>query len=154
MFAHVLALCFILRLLKRSNHYAPKFIESHFGTEARADLRKLEKVMRKIEKRKLDIEFLRVCIIYRIFPNFLKFKLYKKIRQPINQVTALKKKLLSIELKGQRRRLTSLEKEKEVLKTKLFSQIGILSAITQKNFFQMKFRKNTIDVPEFTHENC
>ena len=84
--------------------------------------------MRRIEKRKLDIEFLRVCIIYRIFPNFLKFKLYKKIRQPINQVTALKKKLLSIELKGQRRRLTSLEKEKEVLKTKLFSQIGILSA--------------------------
>ena len=26
MFAHVLALCFILRLLKRSNHYAPKSI--------------------------------------------------------------------------------------------------------------------------------
>ena len=25
MFAHVLALCFILRLLKRSNHYAPNF---------------------------------------------------------------------------------------------------------------------------------
>ena len=78
MFAHVLALCFTLRLLKRSNHYAPKFIESQFGTEARADLRKLEKVMRKIEKRKLDIEFLRVCIIYRIFPNFLKFNCTRK----------------------------------------------------------------------------
>ena len=40
-----------------SNHYAPKFIESNFRAEAWADLRMLEKVMRKIEKRKLDIEF-------------------------------------------------------------------------------------------------
>ena len=100
MFTLVLALCFSGRLLAGSNHYALKFMESHFGTEVKADLRKLEKNMNKIEKRKLDIEFLRICIIYRIFPKFLQFKLYKKSRQSINQTTASTKKLLGIKLKS------------------------------------------------------
>ena len=34
MFAHVLALCFILRLLKRSNHYAPYYLSFGLGIVA------------------------------------------------------------------------------------------------------------------------
>ena len=81
LFPQILAFWFILRLIKRSSHYVPKIIDSHYGTEARAEVRKIEKVVCKIEKRKADAEFIKICILYQIFPKFLRFKLYNKRRQ-------------------------------------------------------------------------
>ena len=52
-----------------SKHYAPKFIESHYGTDARLVLRKIERTARKIERRRADLEFLRLCSVYRLVPK-------------------------------------------------------------------------------------
>ena len=62
MFSIAFALCFLLKILPRSRHFAPKSIESYCGTSAKRELRTLEKLIRKIEKRKADSEFLKIKI--------------------------------------------------------------------------------------------
>ena len=54
-FVYVSMNVFLLKILPRSRHFAPKFIESHYGTSAKTKLGTLEKVARKIEKRKANI---------------------------------------------------------------------------------------------------
>ena len=55
---------FILKLVKRFEFYAPRFIQNHYGTEAKVDIKKLERLVCKIEKWKADIKFLRFCLIF------------------------------------------------------------------------------------------
>ena len=42
MFPTVLTLCFFLKILLRTRHFAPTFIESHYKTSAKTDRQSLE----------------------------------------------------------------------------------------------------------------
>ena len=64
MFQSVLAILFIVKLVKSSKFYALRFTQSHYKIEAKVVLKKLERLVCKIEKRKADIKFLRFCLIY------------------------------------------------------------------------------------------
>ena len=99
MFPVFLALCFVLKIFRCSEHYAPKFIESHYGTSTKNTLRALERTVLKIERRKADIEFLRFCLIDQLSPKFTRFKLYNQNRQSLAQVRTLRKKLQVAEYK-------------------------------------------------------
>ena len=52
MFQSILAILFILKLVKRSKFYALRFTQSHYETEAKVVLKKSERLVCKIEKRK------------------------------------------------------------------------------------------------------
>ena len=78
MLVSILAIVFVLRISKNSDRYAPKFLASHYGVRVRNILRELETAQKKTLKREADIEFLRKCLLYRLTPKFVRFKLYRE----------------------------------------------------------------------------
>ena len=46
-----------MKLVESSKFYALRFTQSHYETEAKVVLKKLERLVCKIEKRKADIKF-------------------------------------------------------------------------------------------------
>ena len=111
MFQSILAVLFILKLVKRSKFYALRSTQSHNGTEAKVVLKKSKRLVCKIEKRKADIKFLRFCLIYQLCPKFTKFKLHKSLRQSLTQALALRKSLARAEIKSHLKCVNSLESE-------------------------------------------
>ena len=130
-----MALCFLLKFLNRSRYFAPKFIESHYGTSAKRTLRELEKISRKIVRRTTDSEFLKLCLSYRLYPTFTKFKLHKQKRLCLPEVRCLKRKLITAEIRSHSKELIQLHKEALRLKKNLSTYIGQISMIYSNRFF-------------------
>ena len=111
MFQSLLAILFILKLVKRSKFYALRFTQSHYGSDAKAVLKKSERLVCKIEKRKPDIKFLRFFLIYQLCFKFTIFKLHKSLRQFLTQASAVKESLVTAEIKSHLKCVNSLKSE-------------------------------------------
>ena len=120
MYSCILAVLFILRIVKRSHLFAPKYVESHCGISAKKTLRQLEVISKKLVKSEADIEFLQACLIYQLSPKFVRFKLHKKERQNWRRVKALKKQLILSEIREHRKKIIKFKKGKEKLQGFLF----------------------------------
>ena len=138
MFSVVLALCFLLRIVRRSRHFAPKFIESHFGTAARLTLKSLERVIIKLERRRADVEFLKLCQIYCLTPKFTRFKLHKPWLQSISQTRQLRKKLVAVEIQDHLKAIGRLERQAPHWTQQLASSIGQVSMLYAKCFLETR----------------
>ena len=73
-----LALLFLIKLRCGASVNTINYIATNYGEEGRRLLRRYENHSRKLQKAKLDVDYLVKCKIYNVFPKFLKFKLYKK----------------------------------------------------------------------------
>ena len=78
MLVSILAIVFVLRIYRNFDRYAPKFSASHYGVRVKNILRELETAQRKTLKLEADIEFLRKCLLYRLTPKSVRFKLYRE----------------------------------------------------------------------------
>ena len=148
MFQNILAILFILKfilkLVKRFEFYAPRFIQNHYGTKAKVDLKKLERLVCKIEKWKADIKFLRFCLIYRLCPKFTKFKLHKSSRQSVTQASALRKSLVTAKIKLHLKCVNSLESEFLTLKPQLSQKVGRFSFMYINRFLEQQKKEYEI----------
>ena len=55
-----------------------KYIRARYGDDLFMTFRKLEKTSLKLQKNKCDLEFLRICAIYKLTPSFIRINLWKK----------------------------------------------------------------------------
>jgi len=107
-FSTVLVILFILRLRKATNFDVFRFIRSRYDEEVVKVYRKYENLSRKTIKTELDIDFLKKCKIYNIFPKFLRFKLYKKVLCTSKLYRSWQSKLLANELQHKRRTISDV----------------------------------------------
>ena len=106
----VLAFVFILRLATGST-ISLDYIRQHYGQEALKVYYKLLDHTKKIEKTKLDLDFLLKCKVYDIFPKFLRFKLYKKSLQTTAFYKSWQTKLLNNEITTKKKQLKQLQED-------------------------------------------
>ena len=92
------------------------YTRSKYGDEFIFTFRKLEKLSIKLQKCKCDLEFLRLCIIYRLTPAFVRISLWKKRIKTTNKYKEFQHQCLLLEFKN--RQADSIKYEKE-LKTLL-----------------------------------
>ena len=64
-----LAVIFIIRLFSTSAFRVPKLIGSHFGSEAKVLLRKVELAQRKAVRHQAAADFLTKCVTYNLSPG-------------------------------------------------------------------------------------
>jgi hypothetical protein len=104
----VLAIIFLIRLRLKQNVDVLTYVRNRYGENGYRTLRNLENTARKLEKNKLDLEFLTKCKVYNVFPKFLRFKLYKRALHTSKFYKSWQCKLLSNEISFKKRTITSL----------------------------------------------
>ena len=119
----VLVLMFLIRLKKKSFRNVSDYILSSYGEDVQKLYRKYYNISRKCLKVDLDLDFLKKCKIYNIFPKFLRFKLYKKCLQSSKFYKSWQTKLLlkEIQFKNNSRKLigTQLSDVRDSLRQQL-----------------------------------
>ena len=78
MFLLTLAICFILRLRFPTGSSITRILRRRYGNPVVLIFRKFEKANYKLKKCRADLSFLNECQLNKLYPNFLKFKLWKK----------------------------------------------------------------------------
>ena len=140
----------LLRKFRRKTT-VQNYIRRTYGEETLKKFYNFYDVCKKVEKCKLDIEFLTLCKAYEIFPKFLRFKLYKECLHRKKFYKQLQVKLLNNEIKFKRNR------EKEVLERRthceyLFkNSVSVITFIIVRKFVICdidKFVTNTQTVHE------
>lgn len=104
----LLALLFIIRLRFPRNRNFIRLLEERYGRLGVQTLRKCENDRKKLEKAKLDLQFLSLCLYHEVYPRFLRIRLYREGLYD----TALYKKfqfdLLEVEINSKRKLCESL----------------------------------------------
>ena len=77
-YGSVLALVFIIKLWRSSHKNPIEYIRARYGQDTVKFFRSWEESWKKVERFRLDLEFLETCKSYNIIPKFVRFKLYKK----------------------------------------------------------------------------
>ena len=77
-------LLFIIKTRFSKNRNLHDIILTRYGLDTLKMLRNFENNKRKLEKLKLDIDFLKRCKAYQIIPKFIKFKLFTQRLYNIN----------------------------------------------------------------------
>ena len=109
-FTAALVILFLLKLRFPRNTPVSDILLVRYGYPALQGFRKVEHISKNLEKKKLDLNFLKCCKTYEVFPKFLKFKLYKKSLHNSLLYKSWQKKLLNLEIST---------KEKEIRETQL-----------------------------------
>ena len=110
-----LALLFLIKLRCGASVNTINYIATNYGEEGRRLLRRYENHSRKLQKAKLDFDYLVKCKIYNVFPKFLKFKLYKKALYSNPCYKSFQTKLLNNEINFKKRSIQLLSSGKSEL---------------------------------------
>ncbi|CAF3105838.1 unnamed protein product [Rotaria socialis] len=100
----------------------PQFIattRSKYGDVTHLTIRKAEKLSIKVQKCKCDLEFIRLCTIYKLTPSFVKISLWKKRLKTSNEYKSLQQYCLQQEYKNRFKDCLKHEKELKTLIDKL-----------------------------------
>ena len=100
-----------LRFPKNKNVY--NVIERRYGRAELLSLRQWEKEWKRHEKALQDLQFLRKCTLYGVFPKFLRFKLYNRRLENAEFYRRWQKELLLKEI-AEKERLVSLYDKRRI----------------------------------------
>jgi hypothetical protein len=164
MFSSIIAILFILKLKFNRNENLHDYIRSKYDVATLRTLRRLEDLQRKHLKAQLDQDFLLLCKYNNIFPNFIKFKLYRKSLYNADFYHESLVKLLDIEINHKGKRTKTLNNDrasidndiKSILsyidynhtKCKLLKKLDIYKTKVERTH-NSKLRKLGLDQPKF-----
>ena len=110
-----LVFCFVLLFLLKIRYPSGQPITTtiyvRFGRRVLAEYRRLEKVHFRIQKLKLDLEFLHLCKAYDVAPKFLHFKIYDRGFRNTTLYRNWRQTLLEREIRSQEHKLECLKRE-------------------------------------------
>ena len=86
----VISLLFLLRISPFTVHSVISDSETHYGPGVKRIIRQLERKERKLVHRLCDIEFLKTCIAYKLYPKMTRFRLHRPENQNLPQVERLR----------------------------------------------------------------
>ena len=99
-------------------------ISRNHGSRCRKLVFRCIDLKKKLAKCELDIDFLKTCKTYHIFPKFLRFKLYRKSLQTSEAYKKFQNDLLDNELSSKSERAASLREQYAKLRDSLQSQLS------------------------------
>ena len=105
----VLSLFFLIKLRLKSKLNGFEYFNKRYSQDGLRTYRNYYNNSLKLEKLKLDLEFLTKCKVYNVFPKFLRFKLYKKSLQGSTFYRSWQAKLLINEIKFKKKRINQTE---------------------------------------------
>ena len=132
------AVLFLLRLQFRRFPHFHELVRRRYGGELLSQCRKLESYSKKLEKAKLDLEYLQYCTLNNISPNFVKFKLYKSQLYYSQFYADATKKLLNLEITSKEKLIVLHSSTVDSLKLHIFSVLSLIDII----IFKYLFNKN------------
>ena len=109
MLIKLLCLLFIIKIRYPATKPISSTIRQKFGQDGLSKFRNVESTWRKLSKAKLDLHFLKCCKAYEVFPNFLKFKLYRSDLYNNEIYRDFKRKLLVLEIEDKIRKVNHFE---------------------------------------------
>ena len=120
------AISFLLTLRLRQTNL-PNYIRTNYDSNAIKLFYSYGNTIRKQEKAKLDIEFLKKCKIFNVTPKFVRFKLYRKALHQSTFYKSWQAKLLMYEISSRRKSVTTLEHKKTNVIKELHSIFSLRS---------------------------
>ena len=98
-----IVLTFLLNIRFNTAQPISRIITGRYGPRSLQSFRSLENINRKLTKAELDHQYLKCWKAYNIFPNFLKFKLYRHSLTTTDWYKELQRKLLDNEIRTKER---------------------------------------------------
>jgi hypothetical protein len=97
-------------------------------------IRRCEKLTKKLQKNKCDLEFLRCCLIYNLIPKFVRFKVPIPINKSKQQLFNFQRNCLQQEFNEHYKRCCKLEKEIEPIFNDLERKLSTNDYLRIKKF--------------------
>ena len=116
----------------------PVYIRTVYGEDGHRTFWKYGNTLQKLDKAKLDVEFLHKCRIYNVFPKFLRFKLYKSQLYQTKFYESCQKKLLASEIKSKECTVRKLGDVLVSLSDELRSRFSWLNFALTCRFFKQR----------------
>ena len=107
MYYLVSAISFLVTLRLRQLNL-PNHIRTKYGADASKQFWRYGDCMWKLRKAQLDVEFLTKCKTFKVYPKFVRFKLYKRCLHTADFYKSWQSKLLSREINTRKKSATLL----------------------------------------------
>ena len=124
-----LALIFILKLRFPKTYSIKDIITRRYGNRTLGVFRQYEKAKFKLEKAKLDIDFLKKCEHFEVFPRFLQFKLSSSRLRCSTAYKQCQLRLLRAELRNKFHRVRQMTRHYEDLQQQLRDVVSWLDYV-------------------------
>ena len=148
MFTTCFSILWISKLFKRID------LRNHLKTKYEQDVYKCfceyEKASQKLLKVTLDLEFLKKCKVFGVFPKFLRFKLYKRSLQNSYFYKTWQNKLLVKEIQDKRRSIDLFSEKKKCLFNSLSSLVGVVTLLRIRQYVSNRLNEQKTKTQE-TH---
>ena len=116
---------------------SPRFISNlrlKYGESILISIRYCERLTRKLQKAKCDVEFLRYCLIYNLMPKFVSIRLWEPGLKTSEQYRSFQRSCLLREFECRPTQSRHLEKQVSSILTELEKHLSSLDYINVKKF--------------------
>ena len=117
---------------------SPRFLSSlrsKYGESIFVSIRHCERLTLRLQKAKCDIEFLRCCLIYNLFPTFVKIRIWKSSLSDSEKYKTFQREMLIREFKCRQKQAKQIEKNISSILIELEKRISSIDFINVKNFY-------------------
>ena len=126
-------------------------VSSKYGEGVKKLLRRHLDLKRKLEKHKLDLEFLVKCKTYNVLPKFLRFKLYRNNLYSSNLYRSFQNKLLNNEISFKKRSISKLTDDFNNNQISLYDTLSTFDGISVRLFVSSDIKQYVSNVTD-THD--
>lgn len=152
MFFTTLVLLFIFKLRFPKGTPLTTILFRRYGRSTLNVFRRKERILRKLEHNKCDLEFLLKCKSYNVLPKFLYFKLYRKNLYNSKLYKSWQFKLLNLEIKSKNHNIRKFSNSLSVASDELKNSLSYLDNISVNVFLENSISKFTSKLKS-THKN-
>ena len=138
-----LAALFITKLSKNAVSSVPKFIKANYGEDKLRMIRKLFKLHRKLAKSQLDIQFIKMCILYNLAPKMTRFRLHKDSLSNSRMANTFRNNILRTELRLHHRKMNTLHRQIEDMESSIYGFQSIFTFFSKARI--RAFIKKSLD---------
>ena len=125
------------------------YLRNKYGYSTLRTYRSFEDATRRLIKARLDLEFLQLCLLNEVTPNFIRFKLFRSDLYNSDFYKTACFDLLNLEIKNKHKSVSTLETKTAELKAKLKSTVSFcdyaaLSSLVSSNTERFRIKVSTI----------
>ena len=142
MFVRVLLLVylFLVRCRFPSSSSVPDIVRGRYGDQVLSKIRKYEKLDYKVEKSKLDITFLEVCMEHDVMPTFIQFRTANKNLRKSESYSTCQRILLTQERDNKKLKQNEDMQALETIKSELRDTMSSIDFLFITSLFLEKNR--------------
>ena len=137
MYSLVKALLFLVTLRYKQVNL-PNHIRTNYGPDASKQFWRYGDCTWKLRKAQLDYDFLTRCKTFKVFPKFVRFKLYKRSLHTTDFYKSWQSKLLSKEMTARKNAVSQLSKQRDELEQRIRERFSLFTYVLIVRFFRQR----------------